>query len=382
MPSVPPPLPLPWLLGLAWVAWWANARLAVRIAAVSIALLLPVDLPYSPAWSAWWSRTAPRLDVAPERVRLWLSGPEWRKRRRFYWRNRLVTEKVKAVKYAWLWQRHGIRPAMGGATIVAAAGGGNWSAGGSWVGGVAPGPSDNVQLASTSGNITVTSGAACRSLDSTGYTGTLNAAGGIALAVGDATAGTGNIAVKLVAGMTLNANLLFNFVASPSATQQTVDFAGKTTNTLDFGTGASGGSWKLTGSVTVVPLIRHTRGTLDLNGQTVTCSAVNVSGSNTRTLNMGSGTWTLTGTGTVWNAAATGLTLNAGTSTIVVSDTSATGKTFTGAGKAYANLNLLRPETVTITADGSTFTSTGHPQVAGKLPQPRPRTAIVRAGNY
>jgi hypothetical protein len=59
----------------------------------------------------------------------------------------------------------------------------------------------------------------------------------------------------------------------------------------------------------------------------------------TGTINMGSYTWTASGTGNVWSAAA-GVTINAGTSTITFSDTSATAKTFVGNGKTYNNLQI------------------------------------------
>jgi hypothetical protein len=54
------------------------------------------------------------------------------------------------------------------------------------------------------------------------------------------------------------------------------------------------------------------------------------------TLNMGSGTWTLSGTGTVWSVG--NGTINPSTSTIVLSNTSATARTFAGNGKTYYNL--------------------------------------------
>jgi hypothetical protein len=65
------------------------------------------------------------------------------------------------------------------------------------------------------------------------------------------------------------------------------------------------------------------------------------SNSNTRTITMGSGTWTLTGTGTVWTTAtATNLTVTPDSSTINITDTSITGKTFTGGGKTFGNITF------------------------------------------
>jgi hypothetical protein len=59
----------------------------------------------------------------------------------------------------------------------------------------------------------------------------------------------------------------------------------------------------------------------------------------TNTVRMGSGTWTLSGTGTVWNCT-TAPTLIAGTSNIVLSDTSATARTFSGGGLYYNKLTI------------------------------------------
>ena len=167
------------------------------------------------------------------------------------------------------------------ATIVVAAGGGNSNATGTYVGGVLPTAADDVQLNATSGNFTLNAAFVARSVDCSGagissYTGTLTHNNSVTATIGDATAGLGNIALKLVAGMTYtiggnSAN--WNFI-STSATVQTVDFAGKNTGGVVFNA-ASNGSWKYTGSQTQSAgysgaSVNLTKGTLDLNGQTVT----------------------------------------------------------------------------------------------------------------
>lgn len=82
-------------------------------------------------------------------------------------------------------------------------------------------------------------------------------------------------------------------------------------------------------------------GTFAGNGHNVTANAWTLqSTSITRVLNMGSGTWTLTSGSsiTVWNAAAaTGLTINAGTSIILITGTTGA-KTFAGNGFTYGTL--------------------------------------------
>jgi hypothetical protein len=96
-----------------------------------------------------------------------------------------------------------------------------------------------------------------------------------------------------------------------------------------------------------------TNGTFDANDFNVTATVVTLSGSATRTVNMGSGTWTLTSTGGVWAAGTqTALTLNEETSTIVVSNTTATSKTFGGGGTTYYNLTITGDD-ITITGNNT-----------------------------
>jgi len=84
-----------------------------------------------------------------------------------------------------------------------------------------------------------------------------------------------------------------------------------------------------------------TSGALDANNKNITTQVFSSSNSNTRTLTMGSGTWQLTGTGTVWNTATTtGFTLNANTSTVKITDSSASSKTITSGVTSLYNLWL------------------------------------------
>lgn len=100
-------------------------------------------------------------------------------------------------------------------------------------------------------------------------------------------------------------------------------------------------------------------GTLDANNKNVTLSSsfsiVTSTPNVNKTITMGSGTWTLSGTGTVWNAVSALVTLVAGTSTISMTNTSSTGKTFAGAGLSYNKLNIggLGGSTATYTITGS-----------------------------
>jgi hypothetical protein len=89
----------------------------------------------------------------------------------------------------------------------------------------------------------------------------------------------------------------------------------------------------------------HTYGTLTANAN-VSMGAFSSSGTLTRAVNMGSGTWTLTGVGAIWNTGTTtALTLNRGTSTIVIAEIDGAGKTFNGGGVGsgitYYNITII-----------------------------------------
>jgi hypothetical protein len=110
------------------------------------------------------------------------------------------------------------------------------------------------------------------------------------------------------------------------------------------GDGVTGGTWALQDALTITgapggnPSITLTRGTFNANNQNVSLFNFSSNNSNTRTLTMGSGTWSITGTGTIWAMATiTGLTLNADTSTISLTNTSNTAVTFQGGGATFNN---------------------------------------------
>jgi hypothetical protein len=151
------------------------------------------------------------------------------------------------------------------------------------------------------------------------------------------------------------------------------------TVTLD---GSSGGG-TVTPAATITGVTSITAGaftgTLDFstNNPNVTVGTVNISGSGTRTINLGGGTWTVTGVGTVWDATTTtNLTFNANSSTLNFTGTSNArtlamgGLTYStvslaalplgyavgmGASFTSANLNLTAPLALTLTA-GQTYT--------------------------
>jgi hypothetical protein len=207
----------------------------------------------------------------------------------------------------------------------------NWSNVSGGTGGYAlPAQSTNVFFDSNSGTGTITTSASssANSLDATGSSFTFNA--------------TSN-APTIYGNFTLSATTVWSpgttTTFAATSTGKTITTNGVSLN----GTGAIfngvGGGWTLQDNFNPTGGFTLTNGTFNANNFNVTTSDVASSGSSVRTLTMGSGTWTLTGTGTIWTTlTSTNLTLNANTSTIILSNTSATAKTFSGGGKTFYNL--------------------------------------------
>ncbi len=227
-------------------------------------------------------------------------------------------------------------------TCVGASGGGNWTAAGTWTscGSVAPTAADDVQLTSASGAVTIDSGAVGRSLDCTGYTGTLTH-NAVTLNLGDGTAGASNIALTLVSGMTytlVNANTSAITFKSTSTTQQTITIGGKTLGNMTIN-GAS--SSYLLQDTLIAAGFTHTAGTFNANGKTITTTTLSITGSGTRTLTLGAAAWALTtgGTATIDTGGVSNLTITANTATFTLSGAAAqanTGQNWQGASIVFS----------------------------------------------
>ena len=196
-----------------------------------------------------------------------------------------------------------------------------------------PTEANTISFNVTAGTDIITLTGSIKSLNLTGFAGTLG---------NNARTVYGNW-TNPASGITFTAGANTTTFAATSGTQTF------TTNgvTLDFPItqNGAGGTVQLNGSLTLgsTRTLYVQAGTFNANNNNVTAGLFRSDGSNVRTINMGSGTWTLQGTGVVWNIGAlpqTGLTLNAGTSTIVLSDTSATARTFSGGGLTYNNLTI------------------------------------------
>lgn len=222
--------------------------------------------------------------------------------------------------------------------------GGNWSASGTWSatsGGGSDGAGlnagDDVVLdANSSGSFTIDTSISINSLVCTGFTGTLTH-NGVTLTI------SGNT-FTLSSGMTYNAGSSSRVVKFASTSGTTlITSAGKTFGgvTLD----GVGGTFQLVDAMSVLAggVLTLTNGTFDANNQNVTAGFFSSSNANTRVLTMGSGTWTINATaGSVWNCTtSTGLTVNAGTATILISASATGARSVTLGGKSWPAVSLV-----------------------------------------
>jgi len=227
---------------------------------------------------------------------------------------------------------------------------GNFSVGTSWVGGVAPTAADDAQVGIGTTSITIDTGSVCRSLDFTGFAGTVSHTAGVTLTIGDATAGLAGVALKMASGMTYNlgdaATSAVSFV-STATEQQSITTATKTFGNITFNGAA--GKWAFIDSLTTGAgaTVTLTAGTLQMDGASDNSNLSHSIGlfassnANARTLKLGNSTLTLKGVGTIFTfATQTLLSFDKGTSQIVISDVSASSKTFAGGAQTFNTINI------------------------------------------
>jgi predicted secreted protein len=197
----------------------------------------------------------------------------------------------------------------------AVAAGGNWSAAGTWsltdggAGGAgAPGAAENAFFSNQSGNVVVDAPATCLDLDmtkGTGYTGTLSGLAANTLTI------SGNATRK--GTWTFAGTTTFN----ATATGKTITNNGLSYSGPVLFSGAGGG-WTFQDAFTVASgNLSHQQGAIDTNGFTVTITAgtFGQQTNNARTLTLGASTFNCL----EWRGAGfSGLTFNAGTSTVVI----------------------------------------------------------------
>lgn len=135
--------------------------------------------------------------------------------------------------------------------------------------------------------------------------------------------------------MTINGSLVVNMFGTGSG--KTITSAGVVPDGgIIFN---EAGSWSLLDNLSVGFQFVPNFGTFDANGFNVTTPKLQVtSGSAVATITLGSGTWSLTGTGQVWNSNSGTITVNGGTSTIKITDTSNTANSFISGAATYNNI--------------------------------------------
>lgn len=219
------------------------------------------------------------------------------------------------------------------ATITAAAGGGNWTDGGTWVGGSAPTAADDAVIDVTAGAITINSGAVCRSLDCNTYTGILTHTAGVTLTVGDGTAGAGNICVRLGAGMTYtlgNATTSAISIVTTSATQQTFTTNGKTVGNLTISNFNTNTNIVLGDALTSTGTISHRGGTFGTANYNISCLRFTNTGATAKTMNLGTSVISITDTAAanLIDLSGTNDTINATTAEFALTSVSTNERTF------------------------------------------------------
>lgn len=160
-------------------------------------------------------------------------------------------------------------------------------------GSAVPTAADDVFFDASSGSGTTTVqtvNGVCRSLNCTGYTGTLARTTGIV--IGDGTAGAGGIALAHSSGMTTSGLGAISFVSTATSVQ-TVDIQNKPIGGGLAFTGV-GGRWKMLSAHTSTSAnIQLTGGELDLNGQTMSIRTFSSTGASVRSLIWSGGTISL-----------------------------------------------------------------------------------------
>jgi len=190
--------------------------------------------------------------------------------------------------------------------------------------------SNSISFNITAGTQTITISGYVKSLNFTGFAGSLSSS--TRRLFGSLTISTG---MTVVAGASTTTFAATSGIQTITSNSKTLD--------ISIQIRGAGGTFRLTDNLTLGSLksLTLSNGTFDANNQNVTVGLFSNSNSGTRTLTMGSGTWTLIGTATVWNSAiTTGLTFNKDTANIVLSDTTTTARTFAGGGLTYNKLTI------------------------------------------
>ena len=213
----------------------------------------------------------------------------------------------------------------------------------------------NFKITAGSSTFTITQGGSSAlkvaDFDTTGYTGTftystntINISGSMTIGSGSLMSGSGTITM------------------SSTASGKTITTNGATLSTSPLTFNGVGGVWTLGSDLTLgsTVALTLTNGAFDTGGYAVSIGNFSSSNSNIRTLTITNSTITLGGVNTVWTTSTTtNLTFTATGSTIKITDTSATAKTWTGGSLTYGTLWFAKGTgTSTDTLNGSNTFST------------------------
>lgn len=152
--------------------------------------------------------------------------------------------------------------------------------------------------------------------------------------------GTGTLVLD--GGFTFLADSFTPNSSTVSCTNAGTTAINKNVTFYNFTVAKNGGTVNTNTGFTVQNTFFVANGAFDANDQNISLGKFN-SATDTfaRSIAMGSGTWTITGTGTIWDITThVNLTITQETSTINITDSSATAKTFAGAGEAYNNITF------------------------------------------
>jgi fibronectin-binding autotransporter adhesin len=217
---------------------------------------------------------------------------------------------------------------VGGTANWDATAGTKWATTSGGAGGASvPTSADDVFFTNLStGTCTIAAGnAGAKSINCTGFTGTIAGATDINIAG----------SVTLSTGMTWNYGAILRVTATGTITN-----AGKTWTGSTLWINATGGTVTLGDAFSSNTALVVERGTFTTNDYNVTAGSLSSSNSNTRTINLGSSTVTLSAAGaSTWSSSSTtGLTFNAGTSQINL--TSTTTATLAAGGLTFNNVSF------------------------------------------
>lgn len=252
---------------------------------------------------------------------------------------------------------------VGGTATWDATAGSKWSGTSGGAGGSsAPGAGDNVFFDANSGAVTITTSGSrsCRSLDCTGFTGTL-AHNGTGISVGDASGG----ALTLVSGMTYSGSGTWNFLSTSNngGSGWTITTAGKSLGGPIILNGV-GGKWVLGDAFTTTGEFRLTNGTFDTLNFNMTLGQLSSSNSNTRTLTLGTSTITLSQSAASFATpiamlTVTNLTFSGANATVIISAADASARTLNLGGKTWGTLTYTVASSVgaLIITGANTFTT-------------------------